>query len=413
MYSQWIHGAELSLETPLGADFSTTISAIQSVSHGFHDLKTVPLVKRQVWLQTALSRIQNDFFPSHLSFFEKRGAFRELLLAEQKCFLKKVENLLTQNGTALPFGPCLIYGSRSSPLARLWPVLQALQSGCSVVFLVNADLQEMYLALVKILIDSGYPPTSLALLTTNDAESLETLVQHPSLKGIYFRGHNYEGAFLTKTPLPLFQKRLKIHWGGKNPVIFTYDAALDTMESWLQRSFDIHHLAEHRFHRWFVQEKNYASFIEKVQSLLPTITERIAQQAHTDTTYSQALQTQNTSLFKEKNWKTLENGNVSINFDFNNCSPWHQQETLGLNLTITRYKNSAEAFKFSNTTNYASTGCVFAGQVEKAQELGKQLTMPHIFANQIPDLIELIDIRGLVGCGLGFEITDKDFFTFS
>lgn len=394
------------------ADFSATISTIQSVSHGFQDLKTVPLAKRQAWLQTTLQKIQSDFFPSHLSFFSGRGALNELILAEQKNFVKKIESLLSKNSTAAPLGPSLIYGSRSSPLARFWPVLQALHSGCSVVFLINADLETLYLSLVNILIESGYPARAIAILSTQDSESLETLVQHPSLKGIYFRGHTYEAHFLTKSPLPLFQKRLKIHWGGKNPVIFTYDASLEKIESLLQQSFDIYHLAEHRFHRWFVQEKNYVPFIEKVQSLLPTVSTRLRQQILNDENYKQALQKQNNSLFKEKNWKVLEEGGVSINFDFNNCSPWQQQETLGLNLSITRYKNSAEAMKFANTTNYASAGCVFSGQEDKARDLAQQFFMPHVFANQIPDLFELTDIQGLVGCGIGLEIPDQHFFTF-
>ena len=72
----------------------------------------------------------------------------------------------------------------------------------------------------------------------------------------------------------------------------------------------------------------------------------------------------------------------------------------------------SEAIKFANTTNYASAGCIFAGQNDKAKELAKQLTMPHSFANQIPDFSELENIGGLVGSGLGLEIPDQSFFIF-
>ncbi len=398
---QLIYGQRQISENPLGADFIVTVQAVQSVSKSFQDFKKIPQQKVLAAFGNFISFIQvleaSPFFSKH----------------EKDLFLSKAQKILNSGiQRSIPLGPSLIYGSRSSPLLRMIPVLNSLSQQCPVILLCSPATVEAYIFFCEKLIACGIPPSSIGILSTKDPEALETLISHPALKSIHFHGHAYEGDFLKKSPLPLFQKRIKIHLGSKNPVIFTHDAELSSLEAVLMASLQSSYLSEHRFHRWFVQEKNYSLFIEKIEAVFPFVMESLSKQAQTDLDYTEALKNQNISLFKEKNWRQMNSNSFFLNSDFNNCSPWHQQETLGSLLTITRYKNSAEAIKFANTTQYACAAAVFSSTSEKAKELAAQLTMPHRFQNEVPDLGTIDAVLGLPGCGFGNEIPDTKFFSF-
>ena len=378
----------ISLQNP---DFSQLISAIQSVAQGYSDLQKFSSNKLQTALADSVAAIQGTSGDSR----------------ENAHFSFRMKTLFEQNQLSRPaLGASLIYGSRSSPLLRLIPVLHALNNRCSVIFLCSSSMHATYEKLFSQMIEKGVPEKSLALISTQDSELLETLITHPSLKAIHFNSHFYEGAFLKTLPLPLFKKRIRIHLGGRNPVIFTHDAPREAIEELLVRALDTTYLAEHSFNRWFVQDKNYSEFVKHVEDLLPSI---LSKKAETDSQYDRAVQRQNESLFKEKNWKS---GGVNLNPDFNNCSPWQQQEVLGSLLTITRFKNTGEAVKFANTTNYASGAAVFSASIDKSMEIAKQLIMPHHFSQIVPDMGALPLISGLSETGFGQNIADKDFFVF-
>lgn len=372
-------------------DFSQLIQAIQTTVLGFTELQKFSTSK----LETALASSVN----------EVQGTSKDP--RENTHFAFKTKALLQDTRLQRPpLGTSLIFGSSSSYLLRLIPALHALINRCSLVFLCNPDQHDNYEKILSRLVQNGIPEKSIVLVSTQDPELLETLIAHPSLKAIHFEGRHYEGAFLKNLTLPVFQKRIRIQLGGRNPVIFTHDAPLELLPELLSVALDNSYLAEHSFNRWFVQDKNYAAFISQLELALPNMTVPSLQ---TTSTYEHALQAQNSSLFKEKNWQL---GSVNINTDFNNCSPWQQQEVLGPTLTVTRFKNTAEAIKFANTTNYASGAAVFTGSLEKSMDLAQQLTMTHRFSQMVPDMGALPVVEGLSGSGFGQSYAAKDFFVF-
>jgi acyl-CoA reductase-like NAD-dependent aldehyde dehydrogenase len=372
-------------------DFSQLIQAIQTAVLGFTDLQKFSKTKLQTALSDAIAELRNTGTDSR----------------ENTHFAFKTRSLVQDPAAQRPsVGASLIYGTHTSPLLRLIPLLHALKNGCSVVFLCSPEQHERYDKLLSCLIQKGVPEKSVVLLSTQDPDALETLVSHPSLKAIYFEGRHYEGAFLKSLNLPVFKKRIRVHLGGRNPVIFTHDAPLDIIPELLDLALNSSYLAEHSFNRWFVQDKNYSEFVKQLEGFVPKISLNIIQNS---ATYERVLQTQNSSLLKEKNWQI---GAVNINTDFNNCSPWQQQEVLGGVLTLTRFKNTAEAVKFANTTSYASAAAVFTGNIEKSMEISQQLTMPHRFSQVVPDMGGLPLTSGLSETGFGQNIADKDFFVF-
>jgi acyl-CoA reductase-like NAD-dependent aldehyde dehydrogenase len=410
MFLQFIFGKKITTENPEGADFQTIISAIQTTSQGYLDIKKLSAEKRK----SVVSQFAGNesFFNLYRNDCKKNGISEDTVHQEIKKFQEKIQNLLNNSELARPsIGPCLIYASRSSALLRILPVLTALLKGNSVLLLTNENKSELYSDFIEKLITAGLPEKSCNLVSTQNEDSLDTLVEHPALKSIHFTGHQHEASFLRKRVLPVFSKKVKIHCGGRNPTIFTYDADLSQLKDLLNLAFNSHYLAEHRFNRWFVQEKNYESFVSKLNEILASETAPLSAQKNEEKDYDAFLKIQNNSLLKEKNWKSL-NDNLFINYDFNNCSPWHQQETLGNFLTITRFKNSTEAIKFANTTSYASAANVISSHADKSKEISAQLNMPHLFHNEVPDMGSLPLIKGSFESGFGNDILDSEFFMY-
>jgi hypothetical protein len=373
-------------------DFSQLVSAIQSVVQGFTELQKVSSSKLETGLSGTINQLQGA-----------SGDGRE-----NTHFASKTKPLLQDSPSPRPpLGASLIYGTRSSHLLRLIPVLYAIKNRCAVVFLCSTSQHELYEKLLDNFLQNGIPEKSFALISTHDPEILETLIAHPSLKTIHFNGHFYEGAFLKTIPLPIFKKRIRIQLGGRNPVIFTHDAPFDSLKDILEVALNTTYLAEHTFNRWFVQDKIYPDFIKAVEGHL---TNRVLHKEHgNDMQYMHAVELQNQSLLREKNWIREP---ILFNPDFNNCSPWQQQEVLDSLLTITRYKTTSEAIKFANTTNYASGAAVFSGHLEKSMEIANQLNMPHRFPQIVPDMGVLATISGLTETGVGQQFSDHDFFVF-
>ena len=372
-------------------DFSQLIQAIQTAVLGFSELQKFSTAKLEMALSTTVSKIQGTSTdPRENAHF----AFKTKALFQEA------------QSQRPPIGASLIFGTHSSLLLRLVPVLHALKNRCSLVFLCSPEQHVNYEKLLTQLIQNGIPEKSVVLVSTQDPEALETLIAHPSLKAIHFESHHYEGAFLKTLNLPVFKKRIRIHLGGRNPVIFTHDAPYEVLPEFLAVALDNSYLAEHSFNRWFVQDKNYSDFVKQIEILLPKVPTLSLEK---NAAYDRVVQTQNAALLKENNWKL---GTVNLNTDFNNCSPWQQQEILGPILTITRFKNTAEAIKFANTTNYASGAAVFTGSIEKSMDLAQQLSMPHRFSQKVPDMGAVPLVTGLSDTGFGQNMADKDFFVF-
>ncbi len=372
-------------------DFAQLIQAIQTAVLGFTELQKFSTAKLEAALSATVSKIHGTSSDSR----------------ENAHFSFKTKILFHETQTQRPpIGTSLIFGAQSSPLLRLIPVLHALKNRCSLVFLCSPHQHLKYEQLLSVLIQNGIPEKSVVLISTQDPESLETLIAHPSLKAIHFEGYHYEGAFLKTLNLPVFKKRIRIHLGGRNPVIFTHDAPYEVLPEFLAVALDNSYLAEHSFNRWFVQDKNYSDFVKQIEILLPKVPTLSLEK---NAAYDRVVQAQNAALLKENNWKL---GTVNLNTDFNNCSPWQQQEVLGPILTITRFKNTAEAIKFANTTNYASGAAVFTGSIEKSMDLAQQLSMPHRFSQIVPDMGAVPLVTGLSDTGFGQNMADKDFFVF-
>lgn len=400
--------------------FDLAIQTIQNVAKSFPDFKKVSLEKRKTFLDSFL-----------FSLVHKKTEIIELLQKTQKTSLAVAETEYVEaidylhflkirckedEPARLPIGPVLVYGSWSSPLLRFSEkVITALTLGNTVILHCDNEQKEIYDFFATLAL-GRFPEHSLAVIATGDKEVIDVLYSHPAIRGINFSGHSYEGEFFKNLPKDV-RKKYKAHFGGRNPVIFLYDAQLENLEDLVQQSLEFHYLGEMRFNRWFVQEKIYADFVDRVCGIFEKL--NVTTNGIPNSRYAEEMQRQLSSLRTEKNWHNqLDSGFAASGFaqnalspDFNNCSQWQQQEVLGPYLTITRFKNSAEAIKFANTTFYANAAVVFSAELEKAREVAQQLTMPLVTCNRIPQRFWDKPLNSFYESGWGCDNIDMDFFT--
>lgn len=397
-----------------GSVFERTIGVIQNVSREFPDFKKTPLEKRKNLLEAftfSLVHKKNEVLERLTSAQQAPTDVINLEYVESLDYLHFLKTKLSDTyEQRLPLGPCVIFGSWSSPLLRFCEsVMTALVFGNTVLLHCDDGAAEIYKYLEGLLKggEHPFPENSLALVTGNEDSAVELLYTHPALRAVYFAGHSYEGEFLNRFPRDP-RKRYKANFGGHNPVIFLYHADLEALDELFLRSIQFHYLGEMRFNRWFVQEKIYPEFTERIRTLAEHLDPKLIGHSPHEA-YTQKLQQQDKDLSREKNWWPLQN--IKVSFDFNNCSPWQQQEVLGPVLTLTRFKNAAEAVKFVNTTFYANAAAVFGKDFAKSREVGDQLQMPLVTYNRIPERVWEKPLHSMYESGFGNDVTAIDFFT--
>lgn len=407
MLAQAIGDQILDLNAP-GADFDLAIKTIQNMGPAFVENRKLPMSQRQnllaafitLWEQQNWQEILRDELGYPILTAEQEAKTGRLLLSA-------LQTQLADAKTLRPLGPVLVYGSWSSPLLR-WTqtVMTALCLGNSVLVLASPTASPLYARLQQLTVTAGYAKDLISVLSSEDSDVLELLVSHPTFRAAHVHAHTHEASFI-KSARTDDGKRFKISWGGRNPVIFLQDAPLDDLNDLALRALSPHFLGESRFSRWFVQEKNYAEFAQKLDAVLRALTPADLGYLK-DPNYMKVFEAQKPKLLKERNWLQLSTCLASL--DFNNCSPYQQQEVVGPVLTVTRFKNAPEAIKFANTTRFADQAAVFSASFEKAIDVAAQLQMPHVYVNRLP--WDSIDPRnGTFESGVGQEIRDWDFFS--
>ncbi|MBY0314434.1 MAG: aldehyde dehydrogenase family protein [Bdellovibrionales bacterium] len=393
-------------------DFSAVIASLQKIGKFSPESKKIPAAQRIATLENFERLLTDHHDPLSLHYDQSLGSENfDLEWDEAEYAISILKKVLSEDKT-LPVGPVVVFGSFSSPLLRFCEtVLSALAIGNTVLLHHYGDHQA-YEALRDLAYQAGFAEDSLKVLAVKDEDLLEVIYTHPSVRAVHVEGPLTETSRLKKY-LREENKLYKTNFGSRNPLIFLYDAPTTDLKDLLKESLNYTYRAEMRWNRWFVQEKNYATFRELVQSLLPEV---IAENpSFTTGEFSANYAEQFQTLKKESpQWSQLSSPGLETAFhlDFNNCSPWQQKETIGPVLTLTRFKNSAEAIKFANTTYYADSACVFSSTDEKSQELADQLIMPNISINSLYHRDFTNPHITLFETGNGNRQTDFEFFNF-
>jgi aldehyde dehydrogenase (NAD+) len=107
-----------------------------------------------------------------------------------------------------------------------WKMMPALVTGNTVVFKPSSDTPHCATLLVELMVEAGFPPGTVNLVTGPGAEVGDAIVDSPDVAVISFTGNTETGRHIAGRAARRL-KRLSMELGGKNGIVVLADADLD------------------------------------------------------------------------------------------------------------------------------------------------------------------------------------------
>jgi len=115
------------------------------------------------------------------------------------------------------------------PLAMCaWKIGPALATGCTVVLKPAEQTPMTALRLGELIMEAGFPPGVVNILTGNGETTGAALVAHPGVDKVAFTGSTQVGKLINKSATDTV-KRVSLELGGKSPVIVFPDVDLNNV----------------------------------------------------------------------------------------------------------------------------------------------------------------------------------------
>ncbi|WP_437880415.1 aldehyde dehydrogenase family protein [Pseudomonas sp. LRF_L74] len=111
-------------------------------------------------------------------------------------------------------------------MMAIWKLAPALAAGCTVVLKPAEDASLTTLALADLIIQAGFPPGVVNIVTGRGREAGEALVTHPLVSKISFTGSTATGKHISHLATDSL-KKVTLELGGKSPTIIFDDANLE------------------------------------------------------------------------------------------------------------------------------------------------------------------------------------------
>ena len=135
----------------------------------------------------------------------------------------------TNTSVLRPYGVWVVVAPFNFPMAlAAGPSIGALLTGNTVVIKPSNTGALMAFEFYKVMKDAGLPDAALHILSGRGSEMGEYLTHHDDVDGITFTGSYPVGMHLIRTAGVKRPKPISCEMGGKNPVIVTASADLDT-----------------------------------------------------------------------------------------------------------------------------------------------------------------------------------------
>lgn len=126
-----------------------------------------------------------------------------------------------------PVGVCVLITPWNYPILQLcWKLAPALATGNVVIIKPSEVTPLSTIYLVKLLLEAGFPPKSVQLLTASGASVGPTLTEHADVDLVSFTGGLATGRNIIRSCAETV-KRCTVELGGKNPNVVFADCDLD------------------------------------------------------------------------------------------------------------------------------------------------------------------------------------------
>lgn len=386
----------------------------------FPSWSSLSVQERGRWIQKLADGIQNRF--EEFVNAESRDNGKPVKLAEHvdiprailnfSFFATAIQHTSTESHymegigfnytTRKPIGVVCCISPWNLPLYLFsWKIAPALAAGNCVVTKPSEVTPFTAYLLGEVAEEVGFPAGVLNIVHGYGHEAGAAMVEHEDIKAISFTGGTSTGAAIAEKAAPKF-KKLSLELGGKNPNIIFADCDFDEMLSTTMRSSFANQgqiclcgsriLVEESIYQKFLD-----AFVEKVKKTRVSNPEdpkahmgALVSKAHLEKVMSYI------DLAKEEGGQILAGGKrVQLDGEFADgyyleptviagLDPYcrtNQEEIFGPVVTVTPFKNEAEALTIANSVKYGLSATIWTENLRKAHRVADEVEAGIVWIN--------------------------------
>lgn len=325
-----------------------------------------------------------------------------------------------------PIGVCAQIIPWNFPLAMAaWKLGPALATGNTIVLKPAEQTPLSILYFATLVREAGFPPGVLNIVNGFGRDAGVALATHPDINKVAFTGSTVTGREIMKMASSTL-KNITLETGGKSPLVVFEDADLEQAAKWayigiLSNQGQVCTATSRLLVHESIIPQFVKHFINAVNEMAITGDPFSEQTTHGP----QVSEAQYEKILKHiESAKTqgakLELGGASAQQSAGKGKGYYieptvfsgvtqdmdifQDEVFGPVVTITPFKEEAEAVKLANNSIYGLAAAVFSQNIEKAHKVAEKLEAGMVWINSSNDSDPAVPFGGVKQSGIGREL---------